>query len=76
MADVNELDKDPRKSAWLLFLCAALAGFLALRGFLDLESHGGVNVLALIFEAILPSVLAVGALWYGIVYWRKSNRAV
>ena len=71
MSEENQLAKHPRRTATLLFLCAALAAFSALRGYRDLGSHGGGNGLALTFEVFLPAALAVASLWYGFVFWRK-----
>ena len=58
----------------LMFLSAFLAAALAFSGYRDLDSHGGGNVIALLFEVILPGALALLFLGYGVYFWSKSKR--
>ena len=75
MAESNGTAKNPRKTAVLFFLSTFLVSYLAFKGYRDLGTHGDGNVVALAFEVILPAMLAVAFLWYGVVYWRKGGHA-
>ena len=66
----------PRTLAWSLFLLAAVALIMALRGYLNLgDDHGGGNAVAYLFEVGIPALLCVGLLWQGTVLWRKKDDA-